>query len=69
MDDFKWLCIAAAVGAIGMSANFCMKEYRYSIEKPELQKLQQECIQEGYGKVVNGKFELIKIGKKNESSN
>jgi len=60
MDDFKWPAIMFATMFVGMGANFCMIEYKESITKPELQKLQQECIQEGYGKVVNGKFELIR---------
>lgn len=62
MDDFKWPAIMLSSMFAAFAAMVISVSYKDSVEKPALQKLQQECIQEGYGKIVDGKFKLIKKG-------
>lgn len=57
MDDFKWPAIMFSCLFIGMGVSFSVEAY---VEKPALTKLQMECVEQGYGKMVNGKFELVK---------
>lgn len=57
-NEFKWLmimfCAMFVVFAVGIAGD----AYVSSITKPELQKLQQECVELGYGTYQNNKFIL-----------
>lgn len=60
MDDNKWFCIMGIFFFIGMAVSMSFDSYYKSIELPQLKQLQLECIEEGYGKMVGGKFVLIR---------